>query len=71
MKKRVLFFVFVVFAMILASCAPAAAPEAGASGGNEAAAGEPAVCAEDEYGCAVVPAGQTIKLGMGAPMTGD
>ncbi|RPJ51824.1 MAG: branched-chain amino acid ABC transporter substrate-binding protein, partial [Chloroflexi bacterium] len=34
-----------------------------------AAAADP--CAADEFGCAKIPAGQTIKLGMGAPMTGD
>jgi branched-chain amino acid transport system substrate-binding protein len=31
----------------------------------------PAVCTTDAGGCAVISAGQTIKIGMGAPMTGD
>src|SRR5262245_44727738 len=35
------------------------------------AAGAPAACAQDQYGCAKIAAGQTIKIGMGAPMTGD
>jgi branched-chain amino acid transport system substrate-binding protein len=36
-----------------------------------AAAGAPDVCATDEFGCAAIPAGGKIKIGMGAPMTGD
>lgn len=28
-------------------------------------------CAKDPFGCAKIPAGGTIKIGMGAPMTGD
>jgi len=31
----------------------------------------PAACTEDEFGCAVIPAGETIKIGMGAPLLGD
>jgi len=36
-----------------------------------AAGGEPAACAEDEFGCAVIPPGDTIKIGYGGPMAGD
>jgi branched-chain amino acid transport system substrate-binding protein len=36
-----------------------------------AKAGAPAVCKTDAFGCAVISTGQTIKIGMGAPMTGD
>lgn len=43
-----------------------AEPEAGAD-----AAAMPAACEEDAFGCAVIPAGETIKIGMGAPMLGD
>jgi len=87
MNKKVLFLVFVVFAMIMASCgtpttsapvatdAPAAAatevPAAVATEAPAAVAGAPAACATDEFGCAVIPAGSTVKIGMGAPMTGD
>ncbi len=92
MSKKVLFFVFVVFAMVLASCGGAATPapaETAAPVATDvpmdkptevpmdkptevpAAAGAPEVCATDEFGCAVIPPGSTIKLGMGAPMTGD
>jgi len=94
MKKSVLFFVFVVFAMLLASCG-GAAPAGDTSSGDttsgdttsgdttsgdttsgdtssgDTASGEPEVCASDEFGCAVIPAGQTVKIGMGAPLTGD
>ncbi len=36
-----------------------------------AAAAAPAACGTDAFGCAVIKPGQTIKIGMGAPMTGD
>jgi branched-chain amino acid transport system substrate-binding protein len=40
-----------------------------ACGGKTGAA--PAVCTSDSVGCAVISSGQTVKIGMGAPMTGD
>jgi len=57
--KRLFFFLSVVLAasMILTAC------------GGVAAA--PAVCKTDASGCAVFSAGQSIVIGMGAPMTGD
>ena len=57
--KRLYFVITVVMAasMLLAAC-----------GG---AGGAPAVCKTDAGGCATFSAGQTIKIGMGAPMTGD
>jgi branched-chain amino acid transport system substrate-binding protein len=58
MKIRHLIYILVLFALVLTSCGPKAAAE-------------PDVCASDEFGCAVIPPGETIKLGMGAPMTGD
>lgn len=33
--------------------------------------GPPDICNTDEFGCAVIPPGSTIKLGMGAPISGD
>lgn len=86
MSKKVLFFVMIVFAMVLASCGGAATPapvdqptavveqpttavEQPTSAPADASA--PEVCATDEFGCAVIPPGSTVKLGMGAPMTGD
>ena len=36
-----------------------------------AASAQPAACTSDTFGCAVIKSGQTIKIGMGAPMTGD
>src|SRR5512147_1399379 len=58
MKARYIFVsVLMLVAIVLSSCAPqAAAPDA---------------CAKDSLGCAKIPAGQTVKIGMGAPMTGD
>jgi branched-chain amino acid transport system substrate-binding protein len=53
--------------------APAAEEEAAPAAEEEAApaAGAPEECAADPLGCAVVEPGQTVKIGMGAPMTGD
>jgi len=60
MKKHYLLSIVILFAVVLASCAPAA----------EEAVVEPDVCASDAYGCAKIEAGQTIKIGMSSPMTG-
>jgi branched-chain amino acid transport system substrate-binding protein len=59
MSKRTLVLISLVVAasMMLAACAPAAA--------------QPDVCKTDAFGCAVIKPGQTVKIGMGAPMTGD
>ena len=76
MKKQVLLSLVILFALALASCAPAAAPAEEAPAAEApaaeapAVAGEPAVCATDEYGCAKIEPGKTIKIGMGSPMTG-
>jgi branched-chain amino acid transport system substrate-binding protein len=75
MKARtILFSLFVLLALVLSSCAPAATPTQAPAGQTEptsapAAGDDP--CAADAFGCARIPAGQTIKIGMGAPMTGD
>ncbi|MEN6482315.1 MAG: ABC transporter substrate-binding protein, partial [Anaerolineaceae bacterium] len=85
--KKSFVYLFVLFTLVLASCqaaTPTAAPTAADNGSSEqpteaapaatepvATGEEPEVCATDEWGCAKIPAGQTIKLGMGAPMTGD
>lgn len=75
MKKNVYVSLVILFALLLVSCAPAAAPAAPAAEAPAAeapAAEAPAedVCAADEYGCAVIEPGQTVKIGMGSPMTG-
>ena len=61
--------VVMVAVLLLAACAPAAvattAPTA-APAGSEV----PAQCAADRFGCAKIEPGQTIKIGMGSPMTG-
>ena len=57
--KRLTFILSIVIAasIILSAC-----------GGTAAA---PSACKSDAGGCAVFAAGQTVKIGMGAPMTGD
>jgi len=49
-------FVVTVAAMLFAGCAPKASL--------------PAACTSDAFGCAVFKPGDTVKIGMGAPMTG-
>ena len=71
MKARsMIVSVFVLLAILLASCAPAATPTT-APAAPGASAGGKVDCSADPFGCAKIPAGQTIKIGMGAPMTGD
>ncbi|MGB7539527.1 MAG: branched-chain amino acid ABC transporter substrate-binding protein [Anaerolineales bacterium] len=41
------------------------------SGGAAKVSGVPEACKADAAACAVIKPGETIKLGMGAPMTGD
>jgi branched-chain amino acid transport system substrate-binding protein len=71
--------VLVVASMFLVACgqatptptaAPATAVPATAVPATAVPA-KPAVCDTDKFGCAVIKPGQTIKIGMGAPMTGD
>jgi len=50
--------------------APAAEAPAAEAPAAEMPAGEPEVCAAD-LGCAVIKAGETIKIGYAGPMTGD
>ncbi len=52
--------VLVAASMLFSACAPA-----------QSAAAKPAVCGSDRFGCAVFKPGDTIVIGMGAPMTGD
>ncbi len=60
MKSMKFFVVLTVLAMLFTACAPA---------GNYKGDDVPA-CASDAIGCAVFKAGDVIKIGMGAPMTG-
>lgn len=55
--KRIVLFVMLVVAFVLAACGPAAATA-------------PEVC-NTELGCAVISKDQTIKIGFAGPMTGD
>ena len=81
------FAAFLVASMVLSACGTAtpAATEAPKPTATEAPVvpvlvatatqapvqAVPAVCGTDAAGCAVFKPGQTIKIGMGAPMTGD
>ena len=75
-----LFSVLVIASLALAACGTPAATEPAATQAPAtqapateapATSGEPAACATDTFGCAVIKAGDTVKIGMGAPMTGD
>ena len=77
-KKLLYFALVVVFVFGAVSCAPTtpaetAAPVEPAAPAEQAApsaSGAPEVCATDAKGCAKIEPGQTVKIGMGAPMTG-
>jgi len=56
--RHIMLSVLVLLALLLASCQPAAK-----------SVGE--ACDKDPFGCAKIAPGTTIKIGMGAPMTGD
>jgi len=60
MKTRTIIVSIVMLLAVVLSACNTAAPAAS----NEA-------CTKDAFGCAKIPAGQTVKIGMGAPMTGD
>lgn len=81
MSKRLIVLSVIVLALALAACAPvvtetpaAAAPTEAPAAATEAPAastgGAPAVCSSDAFGCAKIDPGTTVKIGMGAPMTG-
>jgi branched-chain amino acid transport system substrate-binding protein len=86
MKRLHFVFAAVLAAsLVLAACGTAATPTAAPAPATQAPAAPvllptataapvaavPAVCGKDAIGCAVFKPGQTIKIGMGAPMTGD
>jgi branched-chain amino acid transport system substrate-binding protein len=62
MKRQIFALATAVVAVtLLAAC----------SGGKGKVSGVPDVCKADAAACAVIHPGETIKIGMGAPMTGD
>jgi branched-chain amino acid transport system substrate-binding protein len=63
MKFKYTIVLMLVFVLALSACAPAAEEPA-----DQDSADDP--CVNDEFGCAVVESGQTIKIGMSSPMTG-
>lgn len=60
-----------IASMLLAACGSPAATTAPGATQPPAASGQPEACTTDAFGCAVIKPGDTIKIGMGAPMTGD
>jgi len=80
MSKRIfaLISLLMIASMLLAACgtpaatqAPSATQPPAEATQPPAAGGQPDACASDAFGCAVIKPGDTIKIGMGAPMTGD
>ncbi len=80
MKIKHAVVILLVFLMALSACAPepvateAPAAETEAASEETAAEGEeslPQACLDDAFGCAVIEGGDTIKVGMGAPLLGD
>jgi branched-chain amino acid transport system substrate-binding protein len=70
MSKLKGLLVVVIAVLLLSACAPAAvattAPASPVAGTDKI----PAQCTADRFGCAKIMPGQTIKIGMGSPMTG-
>lgn len=60
MKFKHVFVLMLVFMLMLSAC--------GAKSEEDAM---PQACLDDEFGCAVISEGDTIKIGMGAPLLGD
>lgn len=56
MQKLKILTIIVLAVLVLTACAKTAE--------------EPELCAADKWGCAKIDPGQTIKIGMGSPMTG-
>lgn len=81
MKFKRFALLMIVFVLALSACAPTPVEETAAPAEEESATEAPVAeeaeeqveqaCVDDEFGCAVIPAGETIKIGMGAPMLGD
>jgi len=80
MSKKLLNLILILCLALLAACNSdddeaendTNAPAATAAITAEASAGTvPAECGEDGTGCTVIPAGETIKLAIAAPLTGD
>ncbi len=78
MSKRlfVVLSILVVASVLLAACGtktevPPPVTEAPATEAPATEAPTTAYECTDSIGCAVIEPGQTIKIGMGAPMTGD
>lgn len=70
MRKYKGLLVVMVAVLLLSACAPAAVTTTAPTEPVAGAENVPAQCSADRYGCAKIEPGQTIKIGMGSPMTG-
>lgn len=70
MNVRKFLVLTIVFILALSACAPKPVEQT-AVVVEETEAALPAACEEDRFGCAVIAEGDTIKIGMGAPLLGD
>ncbi len=70
MKKHYLLSIVILFAVVLASCAPAAAPAEEAPAVEEAPAEEAPAIVEDEWGYITIPAGESLKIGLSSALSG-
>jgi len=80
MKIKNFAILMIVLLVTLSACAPEPIEEPVSVeeeqtdepvGPVEVVDGLPQACLDDAFGCAVIPQGETIKIGMGAPLLGD
>ena len=80
MRLRKLMIVLFVLVLTISACAPEPIDETEPVEEEQAEETEetsaedeslPQACLDDEFGCAVIPQGETVKIGMGAPLLGD
>jgi branched-chain amino acid transport system substrate-binding protein len=68
MKFKHIFVLLLVFVVVLSACTPQTEEVVETEEPEDSL---PQACLDDEFGCAVIPSGETIKIGMGAPLLGD
>lgn len=74
MKFKSFAVLYLLFVVALSACVPEPVeeiPEASSEETFPEGDNLPQACLDDAFGCAVIPSGETIKIGMGAPLLGD